>query len=84
MDNSQKYMIMNNKNHAIWFHLNEPCYMIPFKLNSRKWKSNLKWLSEEALQIAEKRREGKGKGERERYTQLNAEFQTIAKRDKPS
>ena len=41
-----------------------------------------KWLSEEALQIAEKRREAKGKGERERYTQLNAEFQRIARRDK--
>ena len=34
-----------------------------------------KWLSEQALQIAEKRREAKGKGERERYTHLNAEFQ---------
>ena len=44
-----------------------------------------KWLSEEALQIAVKRREAKGKGERERYTQLNAEFQRIARRDrKPS
>ena len=41
-----------------------------------------KWLSEEALQIAEKRREVKGKGERERYTQLNAEFQRIARGDK--
>ena len=41
-----------------------------------------KWLSEEALQIAEKRREVKGKGERERYTQLNTEFQTIARSDK--
>ena len=41
-----------------------------------------KWLSEEALQIAEKRREAKGKGENERYTQLNAEFQRIARRDK--
>ena len=40
-----------------------------------------KWLSEEALQIAEKRREGKGKGEKERYTHLNAEFQRIARRD---
>ena len=39
-------------------------------------------MSEEALQIAEKRREGKGKGEKERYTHLNAEFQTIARRDK--
>ena len=41
-----------------------------------------KWLSEEALQTAEERREGKGKGERERYTQMNAEFQRIARRDK--
>ena len=41
-----------------------------------------KWLSEEALQIAVKRREAKSKGERERYTHLNAEFQRIARRDK--
>ena len=41
-----------------------------------------KWLSEEALEIAVKRREVKRKGEKERYTHLNAEFQTIAKRDK--
>ena len=41
-----------------------------------------KWLSEEALQIADKRREAKGKGEKERYTHLNAEFQRIARRDK--
>ena len=40
-----------------------------------------KWLSEEALQIAEKRREAKGKGEKERYTHLNAAFQRIARRD---
>ena len=41
-----------------------------------------KWLSEEALQIAEKRIEEKSKGEKERYTHLNAEFQRIARRDK--
>ena len=41
-----------------------------------------KWLSEEALQIAEKRREAKGKGEKEKYTHLNAEFQRTARRDK--
>ena len=41
-----------------------------------------KWLSEEALQIAKKRREAKGKGEKERYTHLNAEFSRIARRDK--
>ena len=47
----------------------------------KKWKK-AKWLSEEAVQIAEKRREVKGKGERERDTHLNAEFQRIARRDK--
>ena len=41
-----------------------------------------KWLSEEALQITEKRREAKGKGEKERYTHLNAEFQRIPRKDK--
>ena len=41
-----------------------------------------KWLSEEALQIAVKRREAKSKGEKERYKHLNAEFQRIARRDK--
>ena len=48
----------------------------------KKKGKNAKWLSEEALQIAEKRRETKGKGEKERYTHLNAEFQRIARRDK--
>ena len=41
-----------------------------------------KWLSEEALQIAERRREAKGKGEKETYIHLNAEFQRITRRDK--
>ena len=48
----------------------------------RKKCKKAKWLSEEALQIVEGRREAKGKGERERYTQVNAEFQRIARRDK--
>ena len=47
----------------------------------KKWK-RAKWLSDEALQIAEKRKEMKSKGEKERYTHLNAEFQRIAWRDK--
>ena len=51
---------------------------IPKKMKCKK----AKWLSEEALQIAEKRREGKGKGEKERYTHLNAKLQRIARRDK--
>ena len=42
----------------------------------------VKWLSEKALQIAEKRKEAKSKGEKERYTHMNAEFQRIASRDK--
>ena len=49
--------------------------------NKKKYK-NAKWLSEEALQIAVKRREAKCKGEKERYSHLNAEFQRIARRDK--
>ena len=48
----------------------------------RKKYKKTNWLSEEVLQIAEKRREVKGIGEWERYTQLNAEFQRIARRDK--
>ena len=55
--------------------------MIKTILKKKKYK-NAKWLSEEALQIAEKRREAEGKEEKERYTHLNAEFQRIAKRDK--
>ena len=52
--------------------------------NKKKCKKT-KWLSDKALQIAEKRREAKGKGEKERYTHLNAEFERIARRDeKPS
>ena len=47
-----------------------------------KEKQKAKWWSEEALQRAVKRREAKGKGEKEQYTQLNAEFQRIARRDK--
>ena len=50
----------------------------PWERNAKKEK----WLSEEALQIAVKQREVKSKGEKERYTHLNAEFQRIARRDK--
>ena len=52
--------------------------IIPKKKKCQK----AKWLSEEALQIAEKRREVKSKGEKDRYIHLNAEFQRIARRDK--
>ena len=64
----------------------EVCNIIQEVVNKiilkRKKCKKAKWLSEAALQIAEKRREVKGKGEKERYTHLNAEFQRIAKRDK--
>ena len=51
-------------------------------ITKKKKCKKAKWLSEEASQIAEKRREVKAKGEKERYTHLNAEFQRIARRDK--
>ena len=64
----------------------EVCVTVPeavIKTMPKKKKcKEAKWLSEEPLQIAEKRREVKGKGEKERYTHLNAEFQRIARRDK--
>ena len=52
--------------------------IIPKKNKCKK----AKWLSEEALQIVEERREAKGSGEMEKYTDLNAEFQRIARKDK--
>ena len=64
----------------------EVCYIVQeavIKIIPKKKKSKKgKRLSEEALQRAEKRREDKGKGEKERYKHLNAEFQRIARRDK--
>ena len=55
--------------------------MSPLSLREKELQK-AKWLSEEALQIAEKRREVKDKGKQEKHTHLNAEFQRIAKRDK--
>ena len=60
------------------FHFLEYINTMPKKKKCKK----AKWLSQEASQIAEKRREAKGKGEKEIYTHLNAEFQRIARRDK--
>ena len=51
-------------------------------ISKKKKCKKTKWLSEEALQIAEERREPKGKGKKETYTHLNAKFQRIARRDK--
>ena len=52
------------------------------RIPKKKKCKEAKWLSEEALQVSVKRREAKSKGEKERYTPLNAEFQRIARRDK--
>ena len=67
----------------LWMEVHDIVQEVVIKtiLKKRKCKK-AKWLSEEDLQIAEKRREAKGKGEKERYTHLNAEFQRIARRDK--
>ena len=67
----------------LWMEVHNIVQVAEIKAIPKKQKcQKTKWLSEDALQIAEKRREVKGKGEKERYTHLNAEFQRIAKRDK--
>ena len=66
-----------------WTEVHDIVQEIGIKTIPRKKKcKKAKWLSEEALQIAAKKREVKSKGEKERYTHLNAEFQRIARRDK--
>ena len=67
----------------LWMEVHDSVQEAIIKTTPKKKKcKKAKWLSEEALQIAEKIREAKGKGEKERYTHLNAEFQRIARRDK--
>ena len=67
----------------LWTEVHDIVQEAGVKTIPKKKKCNkAKWLPEEVLQIAEKRREVKGKGEKERYTHLNAEFQRIARRDK--
>ena len=56
--------------------------MVTKTISKKKKCKKVKWLSEEALEIAEKRREPKGKGEKKRYTHLNAEFQRTERKDK--
>ena len=69
----------------LWMKVHDILQETGIKIIPKKKKCKIaKWLSEEALQIAEKRREVKSKGEKERYTHLNAEFQRIARRDKIS
>ena len=67
----------------LWMEVHDTVQETGIKTIPKKKKyKKAKWPSEEALQIAEKRRETKGKGKKERYTHLNAEFQRIARRDK--
>ena len=67
----------------LWMEVHDTLQETGIKTIPKKTKcKKAKWLSEEALQIAVKRREAKAKGEKERYTHLNAEFQTIPSRDK--
>ena len=60
----------------------EVCHIVIQTIPKKKKLKKAKWLPEEALQIAEKRKEAKGKVEKERYTHLNAEFQRIARSSK--
>ena len=67
----------------LWMEVHDIVQETGIKTNPKEKKcKKAKWLSEEALQIAEKRKKANGKGEKERYTHLNAEFQRKAKRDK--
>ena len=69
--------------HELWTEVRDIVQETGSKIIPKKKKcKKAKWLSEEALQIAVKRREAKRKGEKERYKHLNAEFQRIARRDK--
>ena len=75
--------LINRVPEELWMEIRDIVQEAVIKTMPKKKKSKkAKWLSEEAFQIAEERREAKGKGEMERYTHLNAEFQRIAKRDK--
>ena len=68
---------------GLWTEVHNAVQEVVTKTIPKKKKcTKAKWLSEEALQITVKRRETKGKGEKERYTHLNAEFQRTARRDK--
>ena len=67
----------------LWMEVPDIVQEAVFKTIPKKKKcKKAKWLSEEALQIADKRREARGKGEKERYSHLNAAFQRVARRDK--
>ena len=75
--------LLDRVSEEIWMDVHNIIQEVVIKTIPRKKKcKKAKWLSEEALQIAVKRRELKGKGEKERYKRLNAEFQRLARRNK--
>ena len=75
--------LINRVPEELWMEVRDSVQEAVVKIIPKKKKcKNTKWLSEEALQIALKRREVEGKGEKERYTQLNAEFQRMTRREK--
>ena len=75
--------LVNRVPEELWMEVCNTVHEVVTKTIPKKKKcKKAKWLSEEVLQIAEKRREAKGKGEKERYTHLNAEFQRLARREK--
>ena len=75
--------LMDKVLEELWTEVHNTVQELVIKTIPKKTKcKKAKWLSDKALQIAEKRREAKGKGEKERYIHLNAEFQRIARRDK--
>ena len=79
----QRVDLIDRVPEEIWTELRDTVQKELIKTIPKKKKfKKAKWLSEEVLQIAEKGREAKSKGEKERYSHLNAEFQRIAKRDK--
>ena len=74
--------LINRESEELWI---EVCNLVQKEIKTivkKKKCKKAKWLFEDTLQIAEKRREVEGKGEKERYTHLNAEFQRITRRDK--
>ena len=81
VDMTNRFKRLNGVPEELWMEVCNTVQEAVTKTIPKKKKcKKAKWLSEEALPIAEERREAKGKGERERYTQLNAEFQRIARR----
>ena len=84
MRNSSKGLdLIDRVPDELWMEVRDIVQEVVIKTIPKKKKcKKAKWLPEEGLQIAEKRREAKGKGEKERYTHSNAEFQRTTRRDK--